>query len=137
MIAGHAAFDCDARGRQAVNTVRTLVLVLTVGLLWAQTTAAQINPFGDSLNLKDSDIAMLQAAASALFQDDKAPIGRTESWSNPKTGNSGEVSLLQRFDHAGMPCKRLQHSIKQKGRADLVIYQFARCRTGDGSWKML
>jgi hypothetical protein len=38
---------------------------------------------------------MLQAASNALFQDDKAGIGQTESWSNPKTGNSGAVSLLQ------------------------------------------
>ena len=120
-----------------MNTLRALLVVLTVGVLWAQTTAAQVNPFGDSLDLKDSDIAMLQAAASALFQDDKAAIGQTKSWSNPKTGNSGTVSLLELFEHAGMPCKRLQHSIKQKGRADQIIYQFARCRVGDGSWKLL
>jgi surface antigen len=120
-----------------VNTLRALLVVLAVGVLWAQTTVAQVNPFGDSLDLKDSDIAMLQAAASALFQDDKAAIGETKSWSNPKTGNSGAVSLLKLFKHAGMPCKRLQHSIKQKGRADQITYQFARCRVGDGSWKLL
>lgn len=114
-----------------------LILVLTVCLLWAQTAAAQVNPFGDSLDLKESDIAMLQAAASALFQDDKARIGQTETWKNPETGNSGAVLLLRLFEHAGMPCKRLQHSIKQKGRADQITYQFARCRTGDGSWKLL
>jgi len=45
-----------------------------VGVLWAQTTA-EVNPFGDSLDLKESDIAILRAAASALFQDDKARIG--------------------------------------------------------------
>jgi surface antigen len=128
---------CEAGGHELVNTLRALLVVLTVGILWTQTTAAQVNPFGDSLDLKDSDIAMLQAAASALFQDDKARLGQTESWSNPKTGNSGAVSLLELFQHAGMPCKRLQHSIKQKGHADLIIYQFARCRTGDGSWKLL
>ena len=120
-----------------MNARRALLAMLTIGLLWAGATQAQINPFGDSLNLKDSDIALLQAAAQSLFTDDKAQIGQTKSWSNPETGNSGEVSLLGRFDHAGMPCKRLQHAIKQKNRADLVTYQFARCRAADGSWKLL
>lgn len=134
---GNVSFDSLDGKHKRVNTRRALLVVLTVSLLWAQTTVAQVNPFGDSLDLKESDIAMLRAAASALFQDDNARVGQTESWSNPKTGNSGAVSLLQLFEHAGMPCKRLQHSIKQKGRTDRITYQFARCRAGDGSWKLL
>jgi surface antigen len=133
----NGAFAYEAGGHKLVNTLRALLVVLTVGLMWAPTTAAQVNPFGDSLDLKDSDVAMLQAAASALFQDDNARIGQTETWSNPKTGNSGAVSLLQLFKRADMPCKRLQHTIRQKGRADQITYQFARCRAGDGSWKLL
>ena len=120
-----------------MNTTRAVLVVLTLALMCAQTALAQVNPFGDSLDLKESDIAMLQAAASALFQNEKAQLGQTESWKNPKTGNSGTVSLLDLFEHKGMPCKRLQHSIKQKGHADLIIYQFARCRAADGSWKLL
>jgi len=57
-----------------MNILRAL-LVLAVGVLWAQT----VNPVGDCLNLNRSDIAMLQVAASALFQDDEAGIGPTES----------------------------------------------------------
>src|SRR6185295_11027205 len=124
------------RGRPFVNILRSLLLVLGVGL-WSQAASSQVNPFGDSLDLKESDIAMLQAAANALFQDDHAQVGRTEAWSNSKTGNSGTVSLLKLFEHAGLPCKRLQHSIKQKGRADQNIYQFSRCRSSDGTWKLL
>ena len=119
-----------------MNARRTVLVVLTVGLLWTQTAEAQVNPFGDSLDLKDSDVALLQAAASTLFQDDHARIGQTETWSNPETGNSGTVSLLQLFEHAGMPCRRLRHHIKQRGHADQITYQFARCRTSDGSWKL-
>ena len=120
-----------------MTKLRALLVALTIGLLWVQVAAAQVNPFGDSLDLEDSDINLLQAAANALFQDEKAGIGQTETWSNPQTGNSGAVLLLRLFEHAGLPCKRLQHSIKQKGRADQITYQFARCRTSDGSWKLL
>src|SRR5215813_762316 len=130
-------FDTEAKDQRNVKTTRVVLVMLTLALVCAQTALAQVNPFGDSLDLKESDIAMLQAAASALFQNEKAQIGQTESWKNPKTGNSGAVSLVELFEHAGMPCKRLQHSIKQKGHADLITYQFARCRTGDGSWKLL
>jgi surface antigen len=119
-----------------VNMLRALLLVLAIAL-WSQAASSQVNPFGDSLDLEESDIAMLQAAANALFQDNHAQIGRTETWSNSKTGNSGTVSLLRLFEHAGLPCKRLQHSIKQKGRADQITYEFARCRSSDGSWKLL
>jgi surface antigen len=120
-----------------MRSLRAAIAVLAMGLPFLQPAAAQVNPFGDSLDLKDSDVSMLQAAASTLFRDDQARIGQTESWSNPKTGNSGTVSLLGLFEHAGMPCKRLQHSIKQKGHADLILYQFARCRAADGTWKLL
>ena len=85
-----------------MKTLRALLLLLGVGL-WSQAALSQVNPFGDSLDLKESDIAMLQAAANALFQDDHAQIGRTEAWSNPKTGNSGTVSLVELFKHAGLP----------------------------------
>ena len=127
----------NAKGEQFVNTLRVVLFILAAALLWPLATAAQVNPFGDSLDLKDADIAMLQAAASTLFQNDEARIGQTETWSNPKTGNSGAVSLLEVFKRSGMPCKRVQHSIKQKGRTDQIIYQFARCRAADGSWKLL
>jgi surface antigen len=112
-------------------------ILLVSALLWADPARTQVNPFGDSLDLEESDVAMLQAAANALFQDDKARVGQSETWNNPETGNSGAVSILQLFEHEGLPCKRLQHAIKQKGHADQNIYQFARCRTNDGSWKLL
>jgi surface antigen len=118
-----------------MNAIRAILLVSA--LLWAGAAAAQVNPFGDSLDLEETDIAMLQAAANALFQDDDAAIGQSEAWNNPETGNSGTVSVVRLFEHGGLPCKRLQHTIKQKGRADRSIYQFARCRTSDGSWKLL
>jgi surface antigen len=118
-----------------MNAIRAILLLSA--LLWADAATAQVNPFGDSLDLKESDIAMLQAAASALFQDEKAAVGQSETWNNPETGNSGVVSVVRLFEHGGLPCKRLQHTIKQKGFADRSIYQFARCRTSDGSWKLL
>ncbi len=99
--------------------------------------AAQVNPFADTLDLTPRDIELLKDAAATLFANDQAEVGETVTWANPASGNSGSVSLVRLFEHQGLPCRRLQHTIKQKGYADAAIYQFARCRTADGTWKLL
>jgi surface antigen len=116
---------------------RSAALLVALVLSCAAPAAAQVNPFGDSLDLKPVDIEMLTAAAAELFADDGARLGDTRTWSNPESGNAGSVSLVKTFEHQGLPCKRVQHIVKQKDRADQVVYQFARCRTGDGTWKLM
>jgi surface antigen len=120
-----------------MNLCRSAALALALVLSVAAPAVAQVSPFGDSLDLKAEDIEMLKAAAAALFDDDSARLGDTRTWSNPASGNTGSVSLVKTFEHQGLPCKRVQHVIKQKGRDDQVIYQFARCRTAAGTWQLL
>jgi len=116
---------------------RSGALLVALVLTCAAPAVAQVNPFGDSLDLRAEDIEMLKAAAAGLFDDESARIGDTRTWSNPASGNTGSVSLVKTFEHQGLPCKRVQHVVKQKGRADQVVYQFARCRTADGAWQLL
>jgi surface antigen len=116
---------------------RSGAMILSLMLSCAWPADAQVSPFGDSLDLEAEDIEMLKAAAAALFANDDARIGDTKTWSNPASGNTGSASLVKTFEHQGLPCKRVQHVIQQKGRADQVIYQFARCRTSDGTWQLL
>jgi surface antigen len=116
---------------------RSAALIFALVLSGAAPAGAQVSPFGDSLDLEAEDVELLKAAAAAFFADDGARICDTKTWSNPASGNSGSVSLLKTFEHQGLPCKRVQHVVKQKDRADQVIYQFARCRTADGTWKLL
>jgi surface antigen len=120
-----------------MRPLRFVALAAALILSCAAPAAAQVNPFGDSLDLKPADIEMMKAAAAALFTDDAARLGDTRAWSNPASGNAGSVSLVKTFEHQGLPCKRVQHIVKQKDRADQVVYQFARCRTGDGTWKLM
>jgi surface antigen len=120
-----------------MNLCRSAALAVALILAAAAPAVAQVNPFGDSLDLEAEDIEMMKAAAAQLFTDDSARLGDTRTWSNPASGNAGSVSLVKAFEHQGLPCKRVQHAVKQKGRADNVIYQFARCRTSDGTWKLL
>jgi surface antigen len=116
---------------------RSAALLVAFVLAGAAPAGAQVNPFGDTLDLTTEDIEMMKAAAAELFTDDAARLGDTRTWSNPATGNAGSVSLVKTFEHQGLPCKRVQHAIKQQDRADQVIYQFARCRASNGTWQLL
>jgi surface antigen len=120
-----------------MNIWRSVALILALVVAGAAPAGGQVSPFGDSLDLKAEDVEMLKAAAAALFADDGARIGDTRTWSNPASGNTGSVSLVKTFEHQGLPCKRVQHHVKQKGRSDQVVYQFARCRTADGTWRLM
>ena len=54
-----------------------------------------------------------------------------------ESGNGGTATLIDRFQHKGMPCLRIQHDIKLNKVADPFRFIIDRCRVADGSWKFL
>ena len=66
----------------------------------------------------------------------EAPKGKTWSWKNPKSGNSGTVtptSPLQR--QAGQTCRTFDESVKLKdGRSEQISAR--ACKKSDGSWEI-
>jgi len=109
--------------------LKPLLLVLLCGLA-AGPALAQV----PAIDLREDDIAMAKAASAKLYENIDTPVGATESWSNPSSGNSGTVTLIARSEPNGVPCRRLQHVIKVKDRHDPFIFLFDRCRV-DGEWK--
>ena len=53
------------------------------------------------LNAKDIYLA-LQAGRQRM---DGQPVGTTNEWSNPRTGNSGAATLLRSFEDEGSQCR--------------------------------
>jgi surface antigen len=99
---------------------------------------AQLNPFSRAgFELSQDDIELLKAAAQKLYIDESVSVGTVETWSNPKSGNTGSVQLIGTFEHKGLPCRRLQHDIKIKDVADPFRYIFDRCKVSSGEWKLL
>ncbi len=99
---------------------------------------AQLNPFTRSgFELSQEDLELLSAAAKKLYIDESVPVGTVETWSNPKSGNTGSVQLIGTFDYKGLPCRRLQHDIRVKDVANPFRYLFDRCKTPNGEWKLL
>jgi len=114
-----------------------LAAAVLVGTL-AVPAQAQLSPFKRSgFELSEEDLELLGAAAQKLYLDESVPVGTVETWSNPASGNTGSVQLIDTFEHKGLPCRRLQHDIKVKDVADPFRYIFDRCKVASGEWKLL
>ena len=101
-------------------------------------TAHAINPFSRSgFDLTGSDVQILMETTRPFLEDDTVSIGTAKTWTNPQSGNNGMATLIARFEHQGMPCRRIQHDIKIKTKADPFRFIIDRCRVADGTWKML
>jgi surface antigen len=109
--------------------------MLLVGGVPASAAHRYGSPFGTGFNLTAEDIKQMQAATAPFFSSDTIPLGTTRSWSNAKSGDSGTAELVDRFEKGGMPCRRIPHVIKVKNVRDPYVTD--RCRTPDGTWKIL
>jgi len=120
-------------------------LIMLSGLLVLDATASWatgMNPFGPSgLPLTDRDFAAMAAVADPLMEDETIPIGTSKSWSNPRSGNSGTITLEGRFtyDYQGskLPCRKLRYHTVIKNYSDPYNLRLNRCRTANGDWMLL
>lgn len=115
----------------------TLVIAVLLNVMLPGDAAAQINPFGGYKEkpLTAEDLQLMNAAASKLREDEATPIGAIERWSNPSTGNSGSVTLLQRFRKRDMPCQRIRHDYRNESRGGDSVFDIEVCRLASGEWK--
>jgi len=106
-------------------------------LAWPSISDAQINPFRGSRNgLRGDDFALMNAAASQLYQQDTVADGATSHWSNPKTGDGGTVTVLHSFERTGMACRRVRYVIRLRGVTGQRVYTLNWCKTASGEWKI-
>ncbi|WP_160939455.1 RT0821/Lpp0805 family surface protein [Teichococcus coralli] len=109
-------------------------LVLSVVAAGGFTHAQWRAPSPSSTPLTRSDLDQQSAAASRLLRATPPPLGRNESWKNPATGRSGNITLLEAFSDQGRPCRRLQFEVSALGEANQYVLKL--CRVGDGNWKI-
>ena len=81
----------------------------------------------------DEDWEMLYAAAGEVLENGTA--GVTAEWSNPRTGNSGSISVIDSFERNGRPC----HSTRFMNRTATLSGSgiFVLCKVEDGTWKLV
>lgn len=114
---------------------------LTAALIVFATASAPtlaVDPFrGSGFQLDESDLPLLDMAASKLYLSDTVEVGTVEEWANPKSGNHGTVELTRKHEYKGLPCRSLQHHIELQRVHDPYRFTVDRCRTNEGEWKIL
>jgi surface antigen len=114
------------------NSLVILVIALVLSFAAAPAEAVQ-KWLGFLPPLTDEDMALAQNAAREGMAGQ--PEGTKLEWSNPESGNSGTVTLLQRYEVDQRECRKLEHGLKIKGESDRRIYIVTICLQPDGSWK--
>ena len=122
------------------------VFILAAGLAFYMTTAhAQTGGMGlfgaSGLPLTNGDFSRMAKAADPLLNDETIPIGTARDWSNPASGNSGTITLEDRFtyDYEGktLPCRKLKYRTVIRNYANPYNLRLNRCKVADGKWLLI
>ncbi len=122
-----------------LHTTRLGLAATLVLLLSAAPAFAQFSPFGSqrrASGLTKADSESLFAAAEQLNGKAGLAEGDAQDWSNPKSGNSGNVTATKLFTSGGLSCHALRYDITFKGNATPRTYKFNWCKTPAGDWKI-
>ena len=80
----------------------------------------------------DEDRQIFRAAWTKLLEQDAD--NATESWTNPKNGHGGELTLQRSFEWRANPCKEVRIRNQAQGRkADTTLNS---CKV-DGKWRLV
>ncbi len=115
-----------------------LLLAFCLGFL-PVASDAQVNPFRTSRigsGLSDQDLQMMGDAGARLYQHDTVAAGAKDQWSNPASGNSGTLTVLQSFTRHGMACRKVRYNIHLRARSTPRSYTVNWCKTPSGAWKI-
>lgn len=113
-----------------------LCVCLTLGTAIAY---AQVNPFRSSRigsGLDQEDLRLMSEASAQLYNQQNPSPGTTTDWSNPKSGDSGKITLMENLTKSGMQCRRMKYDIRLQKRTGPRVYTVDWCKTKSGAWKL-
>ena len=94
--------------------------------------------FPMSPRLTGEDVAIIRKAVREELSG--KPNGTTLPWSNPKSQNSGTVTLLDSFPSHGRDCRRVRYMFNRAPSEPPSVkpatYVLTSCRFMDGTWKL-
>jgi surface antigen len=104
----------------------------------AGTASAQFRYLSlDSPRMTREDLDRQRAAAQSLLDKEPPPVGASASWSNPKSGARGRVTMVNARDaRVRSPCRRMRYEVSTRGAAGPADMTFTVCRMPDGAWKI-
>lgn len=145
LVAGLTACETDQRGQKEVGGA--LLGAVVGGLLGsrigggtgqlAATAAGTLlgayagSQVGRSLDKADR----LYAERTAQSSLERAPSGRTSTWTNPDSGHSGSFTPTNTYrSQDGIDCRDYTQTVTIDGRTEQAIG--TACRQPDGTWRV-
>ena len=122
----------SASKRLVFGTCVVLPLLAVAG-----TASAQWALLPNGRRMTREDLDRQRAAAQSLLDKEPPPVGASASWSNPKSGARGRVTMVNARDARGRsPCRRMRYEVSMDdGAAGPADMTFTVCRMPDGAWK--
>ena len=132
-----AAEACGAAWLRSQGRGRAVRLAAAAACMLAATPApAQWrHVFPEDFTLAQDDIDRMRDARNQLLAVDPPAVGRSATWSSPRSGAHGTIILEGVSEVQGMPCRRLRYVIVPRGASSAIDVAERICRTPDGSWK--
>jgi len=92
------------------------------------------------LPLTRQDFKEMAEAESPLLNNETLPLGTSRGWANPSSGNSGTITLIDRFETnfqgTKLPCRKLRYHVVIRNRSDPYNLLLDRCQVADGRWRL-
>jgi surface antigen len=106
------------------------------GLMIAGLAHAQLLPTGETnIALTQQDLDMIHGAVTDQVHG--KPVGTTAAWSNPASGNSGSIKLVEKLVQNNQQCEEIDYTVRSGGTPVYTEhYQFISCLQPDGTWKI-
>jgi len=87
-----------------------------------------------NVSLSQADIDMIKTTLAQKIHGQA--VGTSASWSDPASGNSGSLTLLQVFFRQGQRCEQIAYRISPPTKGSSDHYILMSCLQPDGTWKL-
>ena len=113
---------------------KTFAVLSVFSALMAAPALAQVNPFGDAVELTREDLDAMGKVGQPLLET--GTLGQSAQWSNAATGRNGVTTLAGEETYKNLPCRTLKYDINQPENPKHQTYSLTWCKVAPGDWKI-
>jgi surface antigen len=124
-------------GAGSMSTPIRVIVLCAALAAWLPAQAQLLGPgLRTNIALTKQDLAMIRHTADEEVHG--RAVGTRATWSNPQSGNSGEITLVAKFTQNGQRCETLDYRLTTSRRATAPEHYVLRsCLQPDGQWRLI
>ena len=118
-----------------MKKLSTLLIAAAIVMFISASAQSQAYRWMDTSPLKfftDQDWDLMRSTARRTL--DNADDGTTATWSNPETGASGSITVINTYEEEGRRCRKTKFFNSARGLTGTGIFRL--CKVEDGTWKV-